>query len=140
VSPTSPDTHNQPGVLLMPPLATVDDVNARADHPLTDPERVRATVLITDATAIVYTHVPDIPTPPPATAVGVICTAVLRALSSPADGIRSETVGGHSRTVAHEGGGLYFTEAELDLLRPQRPQPRGAFSIWTVPPGQTGGG
>jgi hypothetical protein len=119
-------------------LATVADIEARADHPLTDPERARATVLLADAMAIVYTHVPDIPIPPPATAVGVVCTAVLRALASPPDGIRSETVGGYSRTVAHEGGGLYFTEAELDLLRPQRPQPRGAFSIWTAP--DTGGG
>jgi hypothetical protein len=123
---------------LPPPLATPDDVQARADHPLTDMERVRVTVLLADATAIAYTHVPDIPTPPPPTAVGVICTAVLRALSSPPDGIRSETVGGYSRTVAHEGGGLYFTEAELDLLRPPRPQPRGAFSIWTTT--DTGGG
>jgi hypothetical protein len=117
----------------MLPLATVDDVQDRSDHPLTDSERTRATVLIADATAIIYTDVPDISAPPPATAVGVVCTAVLRALSSPADGMRSETVGGHSRTVAHEGGGLYFTEAELDRLRPQRPQPRGAFSIWTTP-------
>jgi hypothetical protein len=121
----------------MAPLATVDDVQVRADHPLTDSERTRATVLIADATAIIYTDVPDISTPPPATAVGVVCTAVLRALSSPADGMRSETVGGHSRTVAHEGGGLYFTEDELDRLRPQRPHPRGAFSIWTTP--DTGG-
>jgi hypothetical protein len=120
------------------PLASAEDVQARADHVLTNTERVRVTVLLADATAIAYTHVPDIPTPPPATAVGVICTAVLRALSSPADGIRSETVGGHSRTVAHEGGGLYLTEAELDLLRPPRPQPRGAFSIWTTP--DTGSG
>jgi hypothetical protein len=114
------------------PLATVDDVQARADHPLTDPERTRATVLLADATAIAHNHVPDIPTPPPATAVGVICTAVLRALSSPPDGIRSETVGGYSRTVAHDGGGLYFTDKELELLRPPRSLPRGAFSIWSL--------
>ncbi|MEV4313000.1 hypothetical protein [Actinocrispum sp. NPDC049592] len=130
----------------MPPLvslASVEDVQARADHPLTDEERSRTTALLADAAAIAYTYVPDISTPPPPTAVGVVCTAVLRALASPADGIRSETVGGYSRTVAHEGGGLYFTEAELDLLRPPRSQPRGAFSIWTVPPApstQTGGG
>jgi hypothetical protein len=120
------------------PLAIVADVQTRADHALTDTQRDRVTALIADATAIAYTHVPDITSPPPATAVGVVCTAVLRALASPPDGIRSETVGSYSRTVAHEGGGLYFTEAELDLLRPPRPQPRGAFSIWTTP--DTGGG
>jgi hypothetical protein len=120
------------------PLATVADVADRADHVLPDEQRARVGVLIADATAIAYAHVPDIPFPPPPTAVEVVCTAVLRALASPPDGIRSETVGGYSRTVAHEGGGLYFTEAELDLLRPQRPQPRGAFSIWTT--SDTGGG
>lgn len=125
----------------MPPpavLATPDDVQARADHVLTDAERSRVAVLLTDATAIACTYVPDVPNPAPPTAVGVVCTAVLRALASPPDGVRSETVGGYSRTVAHEGGGLYFTEAELDLLRPPRPQPRGAFSIWTTP--DTGSG
>jgi hypothetical protein len=118
----------------LPPLAAVDDVQARADHTLSDQERTRAVALIADATAIAYTHVPDIPTPPPPTAVGVICTAVLRALASPPDGIRSETVGGYSRTVAHDGGGTYLTDDELNLLRPPRPQPRGAFSIWTTSP------
>jgi hypothetical protein len=124
---------------LPPPLATPDDVQARTDRPLTDTERARVTVLLADATAIAYSQVPDIPSPPPPTAVGVVCTAVLRALATPADGIRSETVGGYSRTVAHDGGGLYFTDDELDLLRPPRPLPRGAFSIWTVAPRPAGG-
>ncbi|GAB3873785.1 hypothetical protein GCM10029964_014630 [Kibdelosporangium lantanae] len=53
-------------------LATVDDVQARADHTLTDQERTQAVALLADAVAIAYTHVPDIPTPPPPTAVGVV--------------------------------------------------------------------
>ena len=67
--------------------------------------------------------------PPPPTAVGVVCTAVLRALNVPADGLKEEAIGGHSRTSAHEGGGLYLTDDELDLLRPT--PNGGAFSIWT---------
>jgi hypothetical protein len=122
-------------------LATVADVQDRAPQPLTDAERDRASVLIADASAIVVVKVPDLPQPPPATAVGVICTAVLRALASPADGNKSETVGTYTRTAAHEGGGLYLTDEELDLLRAPRPAPRGAFTIWTVPPTpQAGGG
>ncbi|ONI86927.1 hypothetical protein ALI144C_09740 [Actinosynnema sp. ALI-1.44] len=98
----------------------------------------RAAVLIADASAIVYAKVPDLSQPPPATAVGVICTAVLRAMASPADGNKSETIGEHTRTAAHEGGGLYLTEDELDLLRPPSPAPRAAFSIWTTSPHRPG--
>lgn len=114
------------------PLATVGDVQARTDVQLTGEQQARAAVLLADASALVYQRVPDLPDPPPATAPGVICTAVLRALASPPDGNKSETVGGHSRTAAHEGGGLYLTDDELDLLRPPVPAPRDTFSIWTV--------
>lgn len=114
------------------PLATVADVQARTDVQLTTEQQARAAVLIADATALTRSRVPDLPTPPPATAPGVICTAVLRALASPPDGNKSETVGGHTRTAAHSGGGLYLTDDELDLLRPPAPAPRAAFSIWTA--------
>jgi hypothetical protein len=113
------------------PLATVTDVQARTPQPLTDEQKARVAVLLADASAIARSKVPDMPAPPPDTAVGIICTAVLRALATPADGIESETVGDYSRTAAHSGGGLYFTADELDLLRPIPPAPRGAFSIWT---------
>ena len=46
----------------------------------------------------------------PATVPGVIATAVLRALASPPGANKSKTVGGHSRTAAHEGGGVYLVE------------------------------
>jgi hypothetical protein len=115
-------------------LATVTDVQARTEVQLNTEQQNRAAVLIADASAIVYAKVPDLPQPPPATAVGVICTAVLRALASPPDGNKSETIGQHTRTAAHEGGGLYLTDEELDLLRAPRPEPLGAFSIWTIPP------
>ncbi|WNV86572.1 hypothetical protein [Umezawaea sp. Da 62-37] len=113
------------------PLATVADVQARTEVQLTPEQQARAAVFIGDATAIIRTRVPDLSDPPPATAPGVIVTAVLRALASPADGNKSETVGSHSRVAAHEGGGLYLTDDELDLLRPPVLAPRGAFSIWT---------
>lgn len=117
-----------------PPLATVADVQGRTEVPLSAEQRARASVLIADASAIVYARVPDLPRPPPATAVGVISTAVLRALASPPDGNKSERVGEYTRTAAHEGGGLYLTEDELALLRPPTRSPRGAFSIWTSAP------
>lgn len=112
------------------PLATVADVQSRTEVELTEEQRARAAVLVADASAIARARVPELPTPPPATAPGVIATAVLRALAAPPDGNRSETVGTHSRVAAHDGGGLYLTEEELDLLRPSLPAPRGAFSIW----------
>ncbi len=114
------------------PLATVADVQARTDVQLTPEQQARVAVLLADASALARQRVPDLPDPPPATAVGVIGTAVLRALASPPDGNKSETVGGHSRTAAHEGGGLYLTDDELDLLRPPAQPPRGVFSIWTT--------
>jgi hypothetical protein len=114
------------------PLASVGDVQARAAQPLDDEQLARAAVLLADASAIVHTKVPDMPQPPPDTAVGVVATAVLRALATPADGLTNETVGEVSRTAAHAGGGLYFTADELELLRPVPPSPTGAFSIWTV--------
>lgn len=113
-----------------PPLATVDDVQARAARPLDESERARAAVLIHDATAIVHARVPAIGHPPPATAVGVISTAVLRALETPADGLASETAGNWSRTVAHDGGGLYLTDDEIELLHSAEPR-SSAFGIWT---------
>lgn len=114
------------------PLATVADVQARTDVPLTTEQQARVTVLIDDASALALARVPGLPTPPPATAVGVISTAVLRALATPPDGNASETVGGYTRTAAHAGGGLYLTDDELDLLRPPPSSAGGAFSIWTA--------
>jgi hypothetical protein len=113
-------------------FATVADVQARSVQPLDDEQQARAAVLLADASAIIRTKVPDMPQPPPDTAVGVVCTAVLRALANPADGLTTETVGEVSRTAAHAGGGLYFTDDELELLRPVPPSPSGAFSIWTI--------
>ncbi|MFC0434566.1 hypothetical protein [Kutzneria buriramensis] len=113
-------------------LATVSDVQARSPQPLDDQQQARAAVLLADASAIVQAKVPDMPQPPPDTAVGVVATAVLRALATPADGLTNESVGEVSRTSAHPGGGLYFTDDELELLRPVHPGPGGAFSIWTV--------
>lgn len=115
----------------LPPLATITDIQARTEVQLTAEQQARAAVLVGDASAIIRTRVPDLPDPPPATAPGVIATAVLRALAAPPDGNKSESVGAHSRVAAHEGGGLYLTDEELDLLRPPPAAPRGAFSIRT---------
>jgi hypothetical protein len=113
-------------------LASINDVQARAPQQLDDEQLARAGVLLADAAAIIHSRVPDMPHPPPATAVGVVCTAVLRALANPADGLTTETVGETSRTAAHPGGGLYIRDEELELLRSVPPSPSGAFSIWTV--------
>jgi hypothetical protein len=113
-------------------FASVNDVQARSPQPLDADQQARAAVLLADASAIIRTRVPEMPQPPPDTAVGVVATAVLRALANPADGLTNETVGEVSRTAAHAGGGLYFTEDELELLRPVPPTPSRAFSIWTV--------
>jgi hypothetical protein len=114
------------------PLATVEDIQARTDHQFTADERARVAVLCTDASAMARSLVPTMTEPPPATAVGVVSAAVLRALATPPEGLKDEAIGGHSRTLAHEGGGLYFTRDELELLRSSAPGRRGAFSIWTV--------
>lgn len=114
------------------PLATVLDLQIRTDAQLDPAAQARAEVLIADASALARARVPGLPIPPPATAVGVICTAVLRALATPPDGNKSETVGGYTRTAAHAGGGLYLTDDELDLLRPPPSSAGGAFSIWTA--------
>jgi hypothetical protein len=114
------------------PLATVDDVQVRTDVQLTAEQQARAAVLLSDASALARARIPGLPDPPPETAPGVICTAVLRALASPPDSNKSETVGGHTRTAAHSGGGPCLTDDELDVLRTPTPAPRGTFSIWTA--------
>ncbi|PWK83191.1 hypothetical protein C8D88_11176 [Lentzea atacamensis] len=113
-----------------PLLATVDDVQARTEQQFTPAERARVTVLCADASAMARSLVPSMTVPAPATAVGVVSAAVLRALATPPEGLKDEAIGGHSRTLAGDGsGGLYFTDTELDLLRPA--PNGGAFSIWT---------
>ena len=107
----------------------MEDVQARTETQLTPVQRALAAVYCADASAMAHNRVPNMANPPPPTAVGVVCTAVLRALNVPADGLKEEAIGGHSRTSAHEGGGLYLTDDELDLLRPT--PNGGAFSIWT---------
>ena len=111
-------------------LATVDDVQARTEQQFTLEERVRVSVPCADASAMARSLVPAMAVPPPATAVGVVSAAVLRALAAPPEGLKDDAIGGHSRTLAHDGGGLYFKPAELDLLRPAPSS--GAFSIWTM--------
>lgn len=114
------------------PLATADDVQARTEQQFTPADRARVTILCADASAMARSLVPTMPVPAPATAVGVVSAVVLRALATPPEGLKNEAIGGHARTLAHEGGGLYFTRDELELLRPPATVPRGAFSIWTV--------
>ena len=117
--------------LSAPPLpATADDVQARTEQQFTPAERARVTILCADASAMARSLVPSMTVPAPPTAVGVVSAAVLRALATPPEGLKDEAIGGHSRTLAHDGGGLYFTRDELELLRPPTPVPRGAFSIW----------
>jgi hypothetical protein len=115
----------------VPHIATADDVQARTEQEFTPAERARVTVLCADASAMARSLVPSMTVPPPATAVGVVSAAVLRALAAPPEGLKDEAIRGQSRTLAHDGGGLYLTRDELELLRPPTPVPCGAFSVWT---------
>ncbi|WP_143532183.1 hypothetical protein [Saccharothrix sp. ALI-22-I] len=108
------------------PLATVADVQDCTEVRLIPEQQARAAVLPADASALARARVPDLPNPPPDTAPGVIFTVVLRALTAPPDGNRSETVGGHSRVAAHEGGALPHR-------RRTRPAPAtDAGTMWRV--------
>lgn len=69
----------------------MDDVQARTDQQFTLAERARVAVLCADATAMARGLVPTMSTPSPPTAVGVVSTAVLRALATLPEGIKTST-------------------------------------------------
>lgn len=94
---------------MRPLLASVADVQARTDQEFNETDNARVAVLLGDATAMVGVLVPDMPMPPPDTAVAVIAAAVLRALATPPDGIRTETVGGlHSNVSSRRRWALFY--------------------------------
>ena len=61
----------------------MEDVQARTETQLTPVQRALAAVYCADASAMAHNRVPNMANPPPPTAVGVVCTAVLRALNVP---------------------------------------------------------
>ncbi|OKI28602.1 hypothetical protein A6A25_30795 [Saccharothrix sp. CB00851] len=103
----------------MATVANVANVQARTEAQLTTEQQTRAALLVGDASAIIHARVPDLSDPPRATAPGAIATAVLRALASPPDGNKSETVGGQHNNLRACTDAFGFT---------------GLVEHWGVPP------
>lgn len=104
-------------------LATVEDVQARLDRPLTDEERVWAETLLGDAEVKLLRRIPDLLERAAAdpgfrrAVVMVESNAVLRVLRNP-EGYRQETEGnyGYSLSAAVASGHLFIMDSEWDDL------------------------
>ncbi|KAA8831467.1 hypothetical protein EMO89_01660 [Bifidobacterium tissieri] len=122
-----------PGMqVVSPPFATVTDLENRW-HTLTGPERVRAGVLLEDASDKIMTDCPHWTEASEATLRRITCAMVKRAMSSPdyagADltGL-NQTVGSVSvgLTYANPSGDLYLTKAEKRSLG------EGVQRMWSI--------
>ena len=105
---------------MLPPLATVNDMEARLGHAITDPgEIVRAEALLSDASALVRMAAHDdfmeddgvTLGPVPDIAVTITTLAALRGWFNPA-GIEAAQLG----AVSVRYGGAWLTENERSLL------------------------
>ncbi|WNI16619.1 hypothetical protein [Actinacidiphila sp. ITFR-21] len=123
----------------MSDFATVDDVNNRLiGRDLTDTERTKVAVRISDASAIMRREVPGLDDPePPETAVGVCCAMVLRVVLNP-EGKRQQSIDDYSYTTdsSRSTGELYLSDGERELLQPSTGPASRAFSITPAAPGQ----
>ncbi|MFL1441823.1 Gp19/Gp15/Gp42 family protein [Nocardiopsis protaetiae] len=111
--------------------ATVEDVQARLNRPLTDEEEGMAETLLGDVEAILRSRIPDLDERAEnpdylALVVQVEANAVLRVIRNP-DGFRQETDGNYSYTVsaAVASGHLFVMDSEWALLGVTK----GAFTI-----------
>lgn len=111
--------------------ASVEDVQARLNRPLTDEEEQIAETLLEDVEAIIRSRVPDLEERAEdenylALVVMVEANAVLRVLRNP-DGYRQETEGNYSYSLsaAVASGHLFVMGSEWELLGATR----GAFTI-----------
>jgi hypothetical protein len=104
---------------MLPPLASITDLEARIGHPITDPlEQARANALLADASSLVrfaanltwvdedgaLTEVPDL-------AVSITCQAALRGWYNPA-GIEAAQLG----AVSVRYGGAWLNAQEREEL------------------------
>lgn len=113
----------------MADFATWQDVQNRwPDHPLTAGEQTVATTRIGEASAQLRIQVPDLDDRLAAgddnlvtLTTGIVANAVLRSMQNPMGATQlSEAAGpfSHSMTLPGAAVGVYFTDAELMLLRP----------------------
>jgi len=123
----------------LPPLATVDDVTARAPDLRLD-DNTQVTALLADASALVrsYTRQTWVDeegnlTDLPDGLAGIVAMIVIRALRIP-EGVTQETIGNYSVSYAPNATDrLYLSRADKAYLR--RISGRGgAFSVATYGP------
>lgn len=98
----------------MSAYATVFDYEARAGVTLVDPQRTQVEALLDDIAALIRTSVPAGTVPDPDAARAVSVAVARRTMANPG-GYRQRTVGQYSETLG-ETGGMYLTDAELEML------------------------
>ncbi|MEU9470424.1 hypothetical protein AB0D78_28170 [Streptomyces avermitilis] len=98
----------------MSAYATVFDYEARAGVTLAEPQRTQVEALLDDIAALIRTSVPAGTVPDPDAARAVSVAVARRTMANPG-GYRQRTVGQYSETLG-ETGGMYLTDAELEML------------------------
>ncbi|MFJ9740818.1 hypothetical protein [Streptomyces sp. NPDC101166] len=98
----------------MAAYATVSDYEARAAVTLQEPQRTQVEALLEDIAALIRTSIPAGTVPDPDAARAVSVAVARRTMANPG-GYRQRTVGQYSETLG-ETGGMYLTDAELEML------------------------
>ncbi|MEU3528825.1 hypothetical protein AB0E62_34090 [Streptomyces sp. NPDC038707] len=98
----------------MAAYATVFDYEARAAVTLQEPQRTQVEALLEDIAALIRTSIPAGTVPDPDAARAVSVAVARRTMANPG-GYRQRTVGQYSETLG-ETGGMYLTDAELEML------------------------
>lgn len=113
----------------MAAFATIADYEKRAAVTLAEPRRSQVEALLDDISAMIRARVPAGYEPDPDVAKMVTVSVARRAMANPG-GYRQRTIGQYSETLG-EDGGLYLTDAELDLLLGDQEDPDAdaAYSV-----------
>lgn len=104
-------------------FVTLTDFTTRYGNTVPIADVVRVDALLSDACALVtdiidndYIDLLGVPEPVPGAILAVVTTAVGRAYDNPM-GLSMEVTGGHTWMQTQKGTGVYFTSAEIRIIR-----------------------
>ena len=121
--------------MVLPALATTDDLDARTPGGLDASDLTRASAALDDASAMVrsvagktWTTDGVLDDDVPHIAKVVTCTVARRIISNP-EGLSQESIGSYSYSIGNSSSDVYLTRAERVAIR----SAAGKTGLWTQP-------